>query len=118
MYLNEVTAIYRFHENMETMSSPENLLKEYPIIKNKFINLDPNFAELHQDIIEYMDIRWIKYSSAKFNIFNGNIREARDLISQHKWFNYKLFLLFLATYFPQRLLNIIYHKIFFLKGKI
>ena len=118
MYLNEVTAIYRFHENMETMRSQETLLKEHPIILNKFKNLDPFFAERHPDIIKYMEIRWIIYINAKYDIINGKFQEARNLISRHKWFSHKLLLLYMATFLPQKLVLNIYYKKFFLRGKL
>jgi glycosyltransferase involved in cell wall biosynthesis len=118
MYIDEVTAIYRFHVNMTTMTAPTMLLKESLILIDKLKKMDPIFEKLYPDIVNYMDIQWIKYGNAKINIVTGRRREARRFIAPHKWYNFKLFRLYIASFLPMKLYLFIYRNIFYSQGRI
>jgi len=117
-YMDEVTAIYRFHNNMASIQSPKLVLNECPILIEKFKNMDQRFEELNPDIIKYMEIRWINYSKAKAGLIYGNDRDIRKYVSPHKWYSIKMFLIYLATFIPRRTFMFFYHHIFFKKGRI
>lgn len=118
MYISEITAIYRYHDNMTSMKSHELSVNETPIFIDKIKKLDPNFDKLYPDIVEYIDIRWLKYGNAKYNIINGRRQEGRQIIAPHKFYNIKLFILYMASLLPERLCCLIYHNLFVLRGKI
>lgn len=118
MYITDITAIYRYHGKMTTMKAHELSVKEFPILMGKLKKLDTNFDELYPDIVEYMDIHWVKYGNAKYKIINGRCKEAREIIDPHKWYDMKTFLLYAASFSPNQLSIFLYRHLFFLKGKV
>jgi len=102
-YIDEPLAIYRIHENMTTIKSPERVAVECQYLLDKFVEMDPRFRELHPNVAEYITIQLMEYNKAKFEILRGEMKQARQRVAPYKWYSMRLFLAFLATFFPRGL---------------
>jgi len=117
-YVDKILSIYRIHNKMTTISSPEFGPNEYPYLLEKFRFMDPFFDVRYPDIVEYINVKLINYTKAKYLLISGNIREARQCIAHYKWYDIKTILLYIASYFPRSLFVIFYNKLFLSKGRI
>ena len=105
-YIGEPLAVYRIHEDMTTLKSPELAPKEYQYLIEKFTQMDLKFSELHPKIAEYIVVQLIEYNRAKFEILHGDLKEARRRTAPYKWYSLRLFLAYVATFLPARISSI------------
>jgi glycosyltransferase involved in cell wall biosynthesis len=99
-YIDEALAIYRIHDNMTTIRHPELVPQENQYLISKFIEMDPEFSNRFPEIIKYLDIQIIKYNKAKIELLQGHVLLARQLVAPHKWYSFRLFLAYFASFFP------------------
>jgi len=110
-YLDKPLAIYRYHNTMLSNKAYENSAKEYPILINKLKEMDPIIEKLYPEVIDYFNIQVVRYSQAKMEIINGNPQKARRILNDHMFYSIKLFLMYMASFFPSKISYLLYHKL-------
>jgi glycosyltransferase involved in cell wall biosynthesis len=99
-YLHEPLVIYRIHQNMSSIRLVYVYPKEISYILKKFINKFSDFNKYSEEI-KYLKAK-IAYWNARAEMFSGNAKKAREFLSPFKWCDYKIFLLYWATFFTPR----------------
>jgi glycosyltransferase involved in cell wall biosynthesis len=101
-YLGEPLARYRIHSGMSTFKYISGLYGELEYMINRIKRLDESFENEYSDAIRFMEIKYLKYRSAKVKMQYGDTKGARSIIAPYKWFDIKSFLLYIASYLPPR----------------
>jgi glycosyltransferase involved in cell wall biosynthesis len=114
-YIRDPLAVYRIHSNMTTIKSPELVPKEVALLIEKIEQLDPLFRKKYPLIMDFLEIQIVKYNKAKYEILCGNLIDARNCVAPYKWYSVRLFLAYVATFLPHRLVSFINQNILLVK---
>ena len=98
-YLVEPLAMHRVHPNMCTRKYWKEFSIEVEYVVEKLKCLDPCFEEKYFEALKHCKIQ-LEFQKAKDNMAHGNLRDARKCLAPYKWFDYKFFVLYLASYMP------------------
>jgi len=102
VYINEPLAMHRVHPNMCTRKYWKEFSVEIEYVVEKLKCLDPYFEEKYSEALKYNKIQ-LEFQKAKDNMTHGNLRDARKCLAPYKWFDYKFFVLYFASYIPRSL---------------
>ncbi|MCK5608103.1 glycosyltransferase [Candidatus Pacearchaeota archaeon] len=106
-YLDEPLAVYRIHPNMSSIKFMEHYPEEIVYIIEKFKRMCPQFEEKYSTELNYLNAK-LGYWRAKTEMEKGNSWKARKHLDPYKLVDYQFFLLYLMTYFPPRLWQVLH----------
>lgn len=106
-YLDEPLAVYRIHPNMSSIRFMERFPEEAAYTIEKFKRMYPRFEDKYGAELSYLNAK-LGYWRAKAEMAKGNSVKARKHLDPYKLVDYQFFLLYLMTYFPPRLWQVLH----------
>lgn len=100
IYIHEPLAIYRIHLDMCSIKYIDKYPIENAYIIKKLINADNTISSKFENAINYHRAK-IAYWKAKALMIKNNPIEARILLKPYRAIDYKFFILYTVTFFPQ-----------------
>jgi glycosyltransferase involved in cell wall biosynthesis len=106
IYQNEPVAIYRVHPGMNSIKFMEQWPDEMAYVLKKFGSLYKDFEKNYPDVLSNSKLEQ-EYSRAKMLMRKGDLRGARIRIKPYRLLSAKYFFLYLFSYMPTRVWNIV-----------
>lgn len=101
-YMAEPLAIYRIHSNMSSLCFIENYPDEIDYISEKLKKLDKNNPQKYAKAFKDQKVQ-LEYLKAKTKMAQGDLKKARNHLTQYKFFSHKFFILYCASHLPPSL---------------
>lgn len=98
-YLDEPTAVYRIHRNMQSVKAATRYPEEFNYVFRKFEKIDPNFKTKYAEQIIRINAM-VSFGMAKAAMLNNDPIAARKLLKSCKWTNCCFPVLYTVTFFP------------------
>jgi len=105
-YMQEPLAIYRIHHGMSSVKIIDRYYDEWNYSMEKLIRLYPSLKSQYYEAVKHFYTN-IAYNQAKIVIFTNNPKSARKYLDQYKFVRFKIFIYYLLTFFPKRILNLL-----------
>jgi hypothetical protein len=105
-YLKQPTVVYRVHQQMSSIRNIEKYPVENGYILRKLRAMVPDFDKRYPKEIAYLESK-IGYWYATAFMSKGNGLSARESLKPYKWNSPIFFLLYLATFFPAFVWNVL-----------
>lgn len=105
-YLHDPLIIYRIHSDMCSIRFMSDYPKENSYIIEKLKRMDPFFEVKYKAVINYINAK-ISYWEARSAMANASNKKAREYLSPYKLLNFNFFILYLATFFPKKIWDLL-----------
>lgn len=99
LYINEPLAIYRVHQNMNSLRLTQKHPFEMKYTLDKLVQLDPSIKKVYASEIQYYEAK-LGYWLAKAKMDKNNQVAARRELAPFKFVDTKFFVLYLSTFLP------------------
>jgi glycosyltransferase involved in cell wall biosynthesis len=104
MYIEEPLSIYRIHQNMSSIRIIDKYYNEWNYSIEKLKRSYPHLETEYCSAIKYFYVNIACYQG-KILIFANKRKLAREYLDQYKFICFKVFIYYLLTFFPTRILN-------------